>query len=391
MSANRWNDFMWHQQQHMHNPIKVSLDLHDESTYVYSVDLATGGLLSDCRVMGHYAKVKKHLKKIGPKGRIMIILEAGPHGFAPYRMFHNAGYEVKMIAPSSIPRAARDRKRKTDRDDAINNLHYHLSGNLRYVDIPSMEEESGRECLRFRCRSVWNITREKQRIHSLMKRQGKVFTLTKSYWTKKHYEWLRQIELSPSIRVVLDGHLMQIQLMEQQVVLLEKQLASFFNANPILQKRLNFYQLLAGFGPINSMAMVLEGRDFNRFRHPKQIMSFTGLNPGKRQSGNKDPIIAITKSGNTALRTAFVGAAKYYGDYRLLHSSKKIEKMPKVLGEFIQRCQTRLNHVYRSLKARGKATNKARVAVARELCGWLWEFCTKIIPVLDKEPLAVAA
>ena len=111
----------------------------------------------------------------------------------------------------------------------------------------------------------------------------------------------------------------------------------------------------------------------------------------KHQSGDKDPALHITKAGNKFLRTAFVGAAKSYRDNRLLYSQKQLEQMSPQEKEFISKMQSRLTHKYRQLRARGKHANKARVAVAREMCGFLWEYATKVIPAMEEYSYQKAA
>ncbi|MBN1307786.1 MAG: transposase, partial [Chitinispirillaceae bacterium] len=159
-------------------PVVVSMDVHDESTYIFSVDTRTGEIKRDCRVMGHYRKVLRHLDKLGPRREICVLVEAGPHGFAPWRCFTEAGYTTFLVVPGSIPNARR--AQKTDRDDAIETLNYHCSGLLRYVQVPDVEDERIRECLRERQHIVWTIIKEKQKLLSLLKRQGIEYNQTKT-------------------------------------------------------------------------------------------------------------------------------------------------------------------------------------------------------------------
>jgi transposase len=293
-----------------------------------------------------------------------------------------------MIAPTSIPN--RVNRQKTDRDDAMNNLHYHCSGLLRYVAVPDIEDERMRECLRERQRAVWACTKEKQKLLSLLKRQAVEYTLTKSNWTKKHYEWLRTVELAPVIRSLVDLRVHRIERFGQEVAMLWQVVTEYLQHHPRHAALRGWYMHLAGVGPVVSATLVLEGRDLARFAHPKPFMKFVGLIPGKRQSGGSDPALHITKEGNKYLRTALVGIAKFYQDPRQLHTSKHIKELPQVLQDFILRSQNRLYGRYRALRAKGKRSTKARVAVARELAAFLWEFSTQLLPLLDEgaEPKA---
>ena len=370
-------------------PIVCSLDIHDSSSYMFTVNTQTGEILKDVNIVGSYKKVAKHLQKIGFKDSIMTILEAGPHGFAPYRYFTKIGYSVKIIAPSSIPR--RNKKQKTDRQDAIDNLNYHFSGVLRYVSIPGEEDECARECLRARYHVVHQVTKEKQKIIALLKRQGVIYNLTKTNWTRTYYRWLKGVKLNTFVRQVIDMRLCRLESLERERDALWKSIDSYVTNHPEYVELKRYYGLISGIGPVGSVTLILEGRDLNRFGHPVALMNFTGLIPGKHQSGSKDPVMRITKAGNKYMRTVLVGAAKHYCDYRLLHSKKKLNTFPPLLREFLLRCRDRLCTRYKTLRAKGKHSNKVKVAVARELCGFLWEYITQIIPQFQQYQVAKVA
>ena len=102
------------------HPIQISLDVHEDSTRIFALDMTTGEVKKDINVQGHYKKLMRHIQALGNPEEMMIIYEAGCHGFSPYRFFTKKHYACKVIAPSSIPRRSGDQK--TDRDDAIHKV-----------------------------------------------------------------------------------------------------------------------------------------------------------------------------------------------------------------------------------------------------------------------------
>lgn len=371
----------------MHNGTKyphvISLDIHDASTYCAGINCNTGEVVIDKRILGNFKKVNSHLKKIDTPHRVTILVEAGPLGYAPSRYFTQLGYPVQTISPVSIPHSANTTKKKTDRDDAWNNLHYHISGLLRYSNIPSLDDENARDCLRMRQDVVYEITKRKEKILSFIKRQGLEFTVTKTNWTKAHYKWLRTVSLSSCARSVLDRHLDSIAMLEQQEKRLWNEVNTYLSHNDEYKKLREYYEMLVGIGPVVSATLILEVGDLRRFGHAKAVMKYSGLIPGKRQSGSKDPVLRITKEGNKHFRTAMVCMSKYYRDYRFMHSSKKLQNYPSEIQDFITRCQNRLTSRYRALRSRGKPSNKAVTAIAREMCGFLWEYVNIVLPSLS--------
>jgi transposase len=348
------------------------------------VDTSTGEILEDCNIVGKVSAFLKHLEKkhSDKKDRMVVIHEAGALGYTPSRKMSKLGYTNRMIAPSSIPRSGK--MQKTDRRDAINNLQHFVAGSLRFVTIPDEHDEHVREWLRYRQELNHRVTQQKQRILGFVKRQGLEYTKTKTNWTKTHYSWLESVVMPAVTRDLLNVELEDLNRFEEQLSQVDKVLDIYFASNPRYAFYLWVYQVFAGIGRIGAMTLVLEGGDLTRFAHPNAIMNFFGLVPQKCASGTSDPSMHITKAGNTYVRLALVTAARVYRDFRLLRKEKYLKTLPEPLGNFIRRMQQRLSHRYRNLRSNGKHSNKAKCAIARELCGFLWELNTQIIPQLPE-------
>jgi transposase len=369
-------------------PIIVSCDAHSESTYVFAVDIRTGEIKMDRNIVGGTRQIAQTVMKIGNKRDTIVLYEAGCLGFSLYRRLDEHRYACKIIAPNSIP--VRNGK-KTDRQDAIGNFNYYCSGLLRFISIPEPIVESARECLRYRFNLVWERTTEKQKVQSMLKRNSAVFTGTKSAWTRKHYAWLETVELPAETRMVLDMQLARIKSHDTSIEQLDKQLLKVIAENPRLSSLYNAYSAMTGIGKVGAMTWVFEGHDLQRFAHPHNLMSYLGLVPRKNSSAGKDPALSITKAGNTYLRYVTVLAALCYTDRRLVQRDADIKKYPDPIADLIRRCQDRLCNRYQQLRKKKKNGNKAKVAVARELCAFIWELAVKIVPKLTEKELHKAA
>jgi transposase len=106
---------------------------------------------------------------------------------------------------------------------------------------------------------------------------------------------------------------------------------------------------VAGVGPITALAYVLTLEDPTRFVRGRAVGAYLGLRPKKRQSGDHDPELGISKAGDPYLRRMLVQAAQY------------------ILGHHGP--DTALRRFGERLRARGgrSARKKAAVAVARKL------------------------
>lgn len=364
-------------------PIVCSIDIHDNSSYLYTIDTTTGEIITDCNIVGKVSVLVNYIEKhySSFKEKLVILYEAGSLGFSPYRSLTKAGYNCRIIAPSSIPRHSK--RQKTDRRDAIENLNHFAAGSLRFVSVPDEHDEQARECLRYRQELQHRITRQKQRILSFLKRNGCEFTGTKTNWTQKHINYLQSVSLPDIVRGLLNIELDHLNYYEEQLRKMDRMLDDFFQNNSEHRQLSELYQCLAGIGRIGAMTLVLEVGDLSRFSHPAALMNFLGVVPKKYASGSSDPAMHITKAGNKYARITLVTASKSYGDRRLLCKKKFISQLPPPLQLFINRMQNRLVSRYAHLRQKGKAGNKAKCAVARELCAFLWELVTVVYPEIN--------
>jgi transposase len=132
---------------------------------------------------------------------------------------------------------------------------------------------------------------------------------------------------------------------------------------------------LRGFARISAMVLVSELGSAWRFDHPRQLMAYLGLVPTEHTRDERKRRGRITKTGNAHARWLLIEAAQHY---RLSPKvSKELSARQQGLGKEIKACswkaQTRLHKRMSQLLARGKERNKVTVAVARELCGFLWQ------------------
>ena len=133
-------------------------------------------------------------------------------------------------------------------------------------------------------------------------------------------------------------------------------------------------QAMRGVQLIAAMTLVAELQDFVRFESPRQLMAYVGLVPGEHSSGPKRRQGSITKAGNSAARRMLVEIAWHYQ-----HSPRvspiiatRQDQLPKAVTDIAWAAQLRLHAKFKRLLARRVMKNKAVVAVARELAGFVW-------------------
>ena len=121
----------------------VGLDVHKDSIDVALAPEGQGEVRSYGRIAGDLEAVDKAIRKLGiERGKLNVVYEAGPCGYALHRHLTKKGIRCSVVAPSMIPKRGGDRI-KTDRRDAANLARLHRAGELTAVFVPGPEESCG--------------------------------------------------------------------------------------------------------------------------------------------------------------------------------------------------------------------------------------------------------
>ena len=151
----------------------VALDVHKLSIVAATLP-PQGGTPEITRIETTPKAIRRFIIKHGGPEGLAVAYEAGPGGFALWRMLGDMGVACDVIAPSLIPVRAGDRV-KTDRRDAKKLVTLFRAGLLRFVAPPTEETEGLRDLLR--CRDDLRLARTAAR-HRVLKqllRHGRIY------------------------------------------------------------------------------------------------------------------------------------------------------------------------------------------------------------------------
>ena len=136
---------------------------------------------------------------------------------------------------------------------------------------------------------------------------------------------------------------------------------------------------LRGIDTLSAVGLAAEIGDFERFEHPRQLMSYLGLVPSEKSSGETRRQGQITKSGSRHARRLLVEAAWHYRRPPRLGTTleRRQESQPQAVIAIAWKAQQRLHQVWRRLDTnRGKRKTIVAVAAARQLAGFVWAIAT---------------
>jgi len=318
--------------------------------------------------------LKKIMGKIMAKAPDILVCcyEAGPCGFVVQRQIHSLGAECMVIAPSMIPRKPGDRV-KTDRRDAKNLAELLRLGALTEVVPPSTEEESVRALTRCREQAKSDLMRCRHRLTKFLDQRG-FFYSEGSNWTQKHRRWLKRLQFDHDAdRMVFLDYQLAVEHLEERIKSLDLQIEDFSKREPYASAvgRLRCFR---GIDTTSAMVLVAELYAFTRFLHPKELMSFLGLVSSEYSSGDRRQRGSITRAGNQHVRRILVEAAHHHRHSPLVGEPLKRRRVgqPPDAIAIADKAMARLWRRYLHLKRKGKHSNIAVVAVARELVGFIW-------------------
>lgn len=350
----------------------VGLDVHGRATQAAALDLATGEI-SFRRVAGAPSEVVGYLQQLG--GRVLATYEAGPVGYGLARAGAERGLDIRVCAPGSILRRPHERI-KTDRRDAERLARLLLAGELSFVRVPSVEEESFRDLARCREAARGDLMRARHRLGKFLLRRDVRFPGPESNWTLAHWKWLNRLEFDdvPS-QAVLADYLSGVRALEQRRSALNDIIEGEWPKSP-WANTIARLRCMRGINSTTAFGLCAEIGDFHRFKHPTTLCSYLGIVPSEHSSGEQTRRGPITKAGSPHARRLLVEAAHHYRHTPRIGMAlaRRQDGQDPRACEIAWRAQHRLHHQYRTLRLqRGKPANIVTVALARELATFAWE------------------
>lgn len=352
--------------------IHVGLDVHKDSISVALADSGRAPARLIGKITHDVAKLMKMLAKVGTAEELHIVYEAGPTGFGLQRALTAKGYSCEIIAPSKIPHRPGDRV-KTDARDSIQLAECSRAGQLSSIWIPDPEDEAIRDLARAREDAVNSRLQARQQLKGFLLRH-EVRYQGKTSWCNTHYRWLADLSFgAKAAQIAFTEYWQAVKAADDRVDRLTKALITSI-AGWRFESVVAALQALRGVAAITAIGLVSEIGDLGRFAHPRKLMGYLGLVPSERSSGERTSRGSITKAGNAHARRLLTEAA---WNYRFTPRIGKVAQIrQQELSEPVRRiawtAQLRLTQRFAALNARGLQANKACIAVARELAGFVW-------------------
>jgi transposase len=352
----------------------------------HAVAIAEAGRNREVRYLGEIdsapAAVERVINKLaGRYKKINVCYEAGPTGYGLYRQIQALGHPCTVVAPSLIPKKPGERV-KTNRRDAVSLARLSRAGELTSVWVPDVVHETVRDLVRARESAAADLRKKRQQFLSFLLRHGRIYAGRK-HWTRAHARWLADQRFDhPAQQIVVQDAINAIELGADRLQQLDEQLRGIvptWSMAPAVAA----YQAMRGVSFLVAVIFAAEIGDVRRFDNPRQVMSFLGLVPSERSTGDSVRRSGLTLTGNQRARRALVEAAWTYR-YQARVSEKLQRRsagLKKEIRHIAWKAQVRLCSRFRRLAATSKKTPVIIAAIAREIAAFLWAIGQHVAPV----------
>ena len=354
----------------------LGLDVHKDSIVIA---IAEPGRNGEIRIFGTITndlqaleKALNRIRKAHPGATLEITYEAGPCGFGIARRLKQLKVSCLVAAPSLIPKQPGS-PFKTDKRDARGLARLLRAGELTGVYVPEPTDEAIRDLCRARTDAVDDHRRCRHRLKGFLLRHGFRYH-GKANWSQPHMRYLRELVLPhPAMKTILEEYLQGIDAAHNRVERIEASMLTLLETwrlKPAVEALMAF----RGFQLVASMITVSELGDIHRFEHPRQLMTYLGLVPTESSSGPHQRLGSISRCGNAHQRWLLTECAEHYAIPPKISKelSRRQEGQPQAVRDLSWKAQNRLHTRFVRLLARRLQRNKAKIAVARELCGFVW-------------------
>lgn len=317
----------------------VGLDLGDKFSYITMID-QEGELIEESRLPTTKASFQRKFSTLQP---CRVAMEVGTHSRWASQLLKELGHDV-LVANARKLRAIYHNPRKGDRADAatlarLARLDPEL---LSPIHHRSPEAQADLAVLRSRDAIVRCRTLLINHARDIVKASGsRLPSCSADSFARKVAP-----DIPAPLRPALDPVL-------ETIASLTQQIQSYDQTNEELCRErypeTRLLRAIRGVGPLTSLAFILTLENPDRFHRSREVGPAIGLVPRRDQSGDQDPQLRITKTGDSYLRRLLVGSAQY------------------ILGPFGPDCDLRRWGLKLAERGGKNAKKRAVVGVARKL------------------------
>jgi transposase len=281
--------------------LTIGLDLGDRSSW-YCVLNEAGAIVLEQK-LGTTPKAMKEVFGGMPHGR--IALETGMHSPWVSRALSELGHEV-IVAHARNVRLIGESRKKDDRMDAQTLARLARIDPQLLCPVKHRSAKAQADLTVIRARA--GLVRARTALGNTARGLAKSYGERMRGCNARNMNPEKAQELSPELRAALGPLLAGIESLSEQIREYNERielLAQRSYPQVVLLKQVK------GVGTLIALTFLLTLEDAHRFRKSRDVGCYLGLQPGRRNSGQSEPQMHISKEGDPYLRTLLVQGAHH--------------------------------------------------------------------------------
>jgi transposase len=315
----------------------IGCDLGDKTSQICVLD-AEGKV----RQRASIRTTRKGMTEFFTRTSTHVVIEVGGHSRWVSALLKELGHQVTVANPRRV-KLISENDNKTDRHDA------ELLARLGRVDVKLLapiqhrQPQAQADLAVAKARDVLVATRTKlvNHVRGTVKSFGeRLPKCTAESFAKNTWALIPPI-LRPALEPVYQSLGALDEQIKQQDKMIDRVAKRYPDVAVVSQPK--------GVGVLTALVYILTIEDKNRFSKSRMAGGYLGLRPRKSESGNDDPQLRITKTGDPFVRRLLVNGANY------------------ILGPFGQDSDLRRWGLELAKRGGKNAKKRAKVAVARKL------------------------
>ena len=281
--------------------LTVGLDLGDRSS-CYCVLDEGGSIVMEQKVS---TTAKALQAALGAMPRSRVALETGMHSPWISRLLNDLGHEV-IVAHARKVRLIGESRRKDDRLDAQTLARLARIDPQLLCPVKHRSRQAQADLTMIRARA--GLVRARTALVNTVR------GLAKSYGERLRGCNVRNMNpekaeaLSPELQAALQPLLLALESLSEQIheynQRIEKLAQESYPQTALLKQ-------VKGVGTLIALTFMLTLEDAQRFGKSRDVGCYLGLQPGRRNSGQSEPQMHISKEGDPYLRTLLVQGAQH--------------------------------------------------------------------------------
>lgn len=287
----------------------IALDLHKENTYGVVLDDKSGEVVWEGNFPSTFRAAKETLEPYFSNGT-KVAIEATSCFYPMHDGLKTIkGIEVVVVNTVKLEKPAV----KTDRRDALRIAHLLRRNELPIAFVPDKKLRLQRELCSLRVRMVHSCTQCKNRISSILHKEGKRVIGVKDTFSQKGLNQLEEIKKVISREEELEEELDILKIFKKKQARVEKQIDETIEQDKELKKTVELIDSIPGFANILSFVCATELMPIGRFNSAQSVAAYAGLYPCIDSSGGRMKHGKIRRVGRKLLRWALIEGAHAAG------------------------------------------------------------------------------